>query len=55
MQSRRTALTAAAFALPGGVVLAQAPAPAPTPTPAAAPFPYRPHAIRTPDGLTLAA
>jgi pimeloyl-ACP methyl ester carboxylesterase len=52
MPSRRQTLTAgvaAAAALPGGVTLAQAQAPA------APALPYRPHAIRTPDGLTLAA
>jgi non-heme chloroperoxidase len=61
MTSRRNTLAAglaAAAALPGGVTLAQAPA-APAPAPAAAPagpaLPYKPHAIRTPDGLTLAA
>ena len=56
MPSRRDTLAAgiaAATILPGGVTLAQAPA---SPAPAAAPsLPYRPHAIRTPDGLTLAA
>ena len=58
MQSRRNTLAAgvAAAVLPGGVTLAQTQA---TPAPAAAPagpvLPYRPHAIRTPDGLTLAA
>ena len=60
MPSRRKTLTAglaAAATLPSGVTLAQAPnTPAPTtPAPAAPALPYRPHAIRTPDGLTLAA
>lgn len=57
MTTRRTALTAglAAATLPGGITLAQTPA-APAPAASAAPaLPYRPHAIRTPDGLTLAA
>lgn len=60
MTSRRNTLAAglaAAAALPGGVTLAQAPAPATSApaAPAGPALPYRPHAIRTPDGLTLAA
>lgn len=52
MATRRDTMAAgvlAAATLPGGVTLAQAPAPA------APALPYRPHAVRTPDGLTLAA
>lgn len=56
MPTRRDTLAAslaAAAALPGGVTLAQAQAQAPAP--AGPTLPYRPHSIRTPDGLTLAA
>lgn len=54
MATRRGTMAAglaAAATPPGGATPAQAPAQAPA-TPA---LPYRPHAVRTPDGLTLAA